>query len=166
MKHTFLHFTLIIIITFITSCNNSEPEKTADSVSIQDTSTTKPAENKVMVPISGCYSFIKNKDTVLLKMDQFPNVVTGNLSYHFHEKDSNNGSIDGKLHGDTLIADYKFMSEGKSSVRQVAFLLQENFATEGYGPQEEKEDKMVFKTLNEIDFKKGIQLKKIECAVQ
>ena len=126
MKHTFLHFALIIIITFITSCNNSEPEKTAEAAPMQDSSAAKPAENKVMVPISGCYSFIKHKDTVLLKMDQFPNVVTGILSYHFYEKDSNNGDIDGTLHGDTLIADYKFMSEGKPSVRQVAFLLQDS----------------------------------------
>ena len=165
MKQSFLYYILLVTITITASCNNGEPEKTAEVTPMQDT-ITSPAENKVMVPISGCYSFIKRKDTVLLKMDQFPNVVTGILSYHFHEKDNNNGDIDGKLHGDTLIADYKFMSEGKPSVRQVAFLLQDSSATEGYGPQEEKEGKMVFKNLKEIDFKKGIKLKKIQCAVQ
>jgi hypothetical protein len=163
MKHSFLCLIVFTAITVTVSCNN-EPEKTGEPTPITDTA--KPGENKVMVPVSDCYSFIKHKDTVLLKMDKFPNVVTGILSYHFHEKDSNNGDIDGALHGDTLIADYKFMSEGKPSVRQVAFLLQENSATEGYGPQEEKEGKMVFKNLNEIDFKMGIKLKKIQCAVQ
>ena len=165
MKHSFLYFLLFTIIGSTVSCNNTtEPEKTAEAATTPDTAS--PAENKVVASVSGCYSFIKHKDTVLLKMDKFPNVVTGILSYRFHEKDSNNGDIDGKLHGDTLIADYKFMSEGKPSIRQVAFLLQDSSATEGYGPQEEKEGKMVFKNLKEIDFEKGIKLKKIQCAVQ
>lgn len=166
MKYSFLCYVLLITTATTISCNNSEPEKTAETAAMQDTSTVKPAENKVMVPVSGCYSFVKHKDTVLLKMDQFPNVVTGILSYHFYEKDNNNGDIDGTLHGDTLIADYKFMSEGKVSVRQVAFLLQDSSATEGYGPQEEKEGKMVFKNPGQLDFKNGIKLKKIQCAVQ
>lgn len=157
MKNALLYFTCLLGITAtIASCNNNADTTTATIV--QDTTkqdTGNPAENKVMVPVSGCYSWIKGKDTVLLKMDKFPNVVTGILSYHFHEKDSNNGDIDGKLHNDTLIADYKFMSEGKPSVRQVAFLIQDSAVTEGYGPQEMQDDKMVFKNVSAIDFKKG-----------
>ena len=168
MKYSLLYFTLVLAAaTPMISCNNQADTTTAATV--QDTlkqDIGNPAENKVMVPISGCYSWIKGKDTILLKVDRFPNVVSGILSYHFHEKDSNNGDIDGKLHNDTLIADYKFMSEGKPSVRQVAFLLQDSAATEGYGPQEMQDDKMVFKNVHAIDFKKGIKLKKIQCAAQ
>jgi hypothetical protein len=167
MKHALLYFSCWLAATTMISCNNQADNTT--TATVQDTikqDTGNPAENKVMVPVSGCYSWIKGKDTVLLKVDKFPNVVTGILSYNFFEKDKNNGDIDGKLHNDTLIADYKFMSEGKPSVRQVAFLLQDSAATEGYGPQEMKDEKMVFKNVTAIDFKKGIKLKKIQCAVQ
>jgi hypothetical protein len=58
--------------------------------------------------------------------------------FKFYEKDSNKGVIDGKLNGDTLLADYKFMSEGIQSTRQVIFLIKDSNATEGYGPMEEK----------------------------
>lgn len=168
MKQLLLYFIcLVAIITSIVSCNNQAD--TSSTTAVQDTikqDTANPAENKVMVPVSGCYSWIKGKDTILLKVDQFPNVVTGILSYNFYEKDKSNGEIDGKLHNDTLIADYKFMSEGKPSVRQVAFLLQDSAAIEGTGEQEMQDDKMVFKNVNALDFKKGIKLKKIQCATQ
>ena len=67
------------------------------------------------------------------------------------------------MNGDTLLADYKFMSEGKLSTRQVIFLIQGDDAIEGYGNSEEKDGKMVFKNINEVVFGKGLILKKAEC---
>jgi len=90
-------------------------------------------------------------------------VVTGKLSYQFFDKDSNIGEFDGRLYGDTLLADYKFMSEGKLSTRQVILLIKDSVATEGYGDMEEKEGKMVFKNTNDITFGKGLILKMVEC---
>jgi hypothetical protein len=46
-----------------------------------------------------------------MKIDKDLSVV-GNLCYRFFEKDKNDGTVIGKLQGDTLIADYTFMSEG------------------------------------------------------
>ena len=96
-------------------------------------------------------------------MDKLSGAVTGSLSYKFYEKDSNKGEIDGKLNGDTLIADYKFMSEGILSTRQVIFLIKDSTATEGYAAMEEKNGKMVFKNINTVDFTKGIVLRKTTC---
>ena len=158
MKQSFLILFLAAIIT--ASCNN-EPKKSTETTTAEDTA--KPVENKIMIPASSCYSSTTGKDTLTLKVEVFPNVVTGKLSYKFYEKDSNKGEFDGHLYGDTLLADYKFMSEGKLSTRQVIFLIKDNIATEGYGNMEEKNGKMIFKNQKEISFGKGLILKKIPC---
>ena len=96
-------------------------------------------------------------------MDGSANVVTGKLSYKFYEKDSNKGEIVGKLNGDTLLADYKFMSEGQLSTRQVVFLIKNNVAKEGYGKMEEKNGMIVFKDMRGVSFETGLALNKVEC---
>ncbi len=158
MKHSFLVLFLAAII--IASCNN-EPKKSTEATTVGDTS--KTVENKIMIPASSCYFSTTGKDTVQLKLEVFPNVVTGKLLYKFYEKDSNTGEFNGQLHGDTLLADYKFISEGKLSTRQVIFLIKNGTATEGYGNMEEKEGKMIFKDVNGVSFGKGLVLQKVEC---
>ena len=110
-----------------------------------------------------CYAGVLGKDSIFLKTEIFSNVVTGNLVYRFYEKDSNEGEINGTIKNDTLLADYNFMSEGKLSVRQVTFIITDSTASEGYGPVEEKNGKMVFKSSKGIIFRKGFVLKKVPC---
>jgi len=150
-----LFFTTLIF----SSCN--EPKKTTKIISTVKTSS--PVENKIMIPSSTCYISATGRDTVKLKVEVFPNVVTGKLTYKFYEKDSNKGEFDGRLYGDTLLADYTFMSEGKSSTRQVIFLIKDDIAAEGYGNMEEKDGKMVLKNVKDVTFGKGLVLKKVEC---
>jgi hypothetical protein len=146
----------------VTSCR--ETKKSAATPSVTDSSQT--VEMKIMIPNTYCYSTSGGKDSVYLKLEKFPNVVTGRLLYKLYEKDSNKGDIVGVLHGDTLIADYKFLSEGLNSVRQIIFLIKENTAREGYGEMEEHNGKMVFKNLQETDFTKSVLLNKIDCPIQ
>jgi hypothetical protein len=146
----------------VTSCR--ETKKTVTATAATDSS--KTGEMKIMIPNTYCYSTSGGKDSVYLKLEKFPNVVTGRLIYKLFEKDSNTGDIDGVLHGDTLIADYKFLSEGTNSVRQIIFLIKENTAREGYGEMEERNGKMAFKNLQETDFTKSIPLNKIDCLIQ
>ncbi|MEO5889856.1 MAG: hypothetical protein ABIQ31_06355 [Ferruginibacter sp.] len=157
MKYT-IPILLLVIITGM-SCN--EQKKTTEPGASSDTA--KAAEMKIMIPSSACYSTMTGKDTVLLKVEVFPNVVTGKITYKLFEKDSNKGDFDGHLHGDTLLADYKFMSEGKLSTRQVIFLIKGDTATEGYGDMEEKDRVMIFKDVKQVSFGKGIILKKSDC---
>ncbi|WP_143019702.1 hypothetical protein [Niabella drilacis] len=140
------------------ACNNPQQEAAALSA---DSSAHKE-ENHVMIPAATCYTSQSGRDTFFLKTEVFPNVVTGTLSYHFYEKDKNQGTIEGRLSGDTLIADYTFVSEGKSSLREVAFLLGDSTATEGYGPMEEKNGKLAFKNRDSISFTGG-RLHKTSC---
>jgi len=143
------------------ACNNPQQEATpsaADSAGKQ--------ENHVMIPAASCYAGQSGRDSFSLKTEIFPNVVTGTLSYNFYEKDKNQGAIEGRLSGDTLIADYTFISEGKNSVREVAFLLGDSTAMEGYGAMEEKDGKLVFKSRDSIRFTEATPLRKVPCAEQ
>lgn len=155
-----LSFRAIAISILAISCNNQSQQDSAKN-NAADTST--PIENKVMIPVSSCYESISGKDTVRLKVEVFAHVITGMLSYHLNEKDKNDGDIEAQFRGDTLVADYSFMSEGKRSVRQVAFLIKDSTAIEGYGDMEEKDGKMVFKDLGKLNFGNGIILKKGAC---
>lgn len=154
-----------ILITVIIAACNTNKQNNAATITIADTSIDTGTVS-VMIPTTKCYQSIRGKDTVYLKLEKFPNVVTGILKYKFYEKDSNAGELDGKLHGDTLIADYSFKSEGTVSVRQVAFLIKDSIATEGYTDIEEKEGKMVFKNTGNLNFSKGLQLKQIDCPLE
>ena len=85
------------------------------------------------------------KDSVLLELNFKGNAFTGNLEYHYLKKDQNIGTLMGSKTGDTLIAEYRFMSEGMESSREVAFLKSGTDLVEGYGDVEEKNNKVVFK---------------------
>ena len=117
----------------------------------------------IQIPRSDCYISVSGKDTFGLKIEVFPNVVTGVLRYDFHEKDKSAGELDGKLTGDTLFAEYRFMSEGTRSIRQVAFLVKDSIVTEGTGEMIEKDGKMMFKSPANLDFTKGIKYRKVPC---
>lgn len=154
------YFSLIIIaVAGIMSCN--DPKQTSEKTDVTDT--TKEGEMKVMIPGTVCYATTGSKDSIFLKVETFPNVVTGILSYNLFEKDKNNGTIDGVMKGDTLIAEFTFKSEGMSSIRQVAFLIKNNTATEGYGEVVEKNGKMIFKDIHGLDFTKGMKLHVVDC---
>jgi len=142
------------VISFLYSCNSNTPTSEPDD----------PAEvAKIMIPQSSCFASASGKDTILLKIEVFPNVVTGILKYQIEGKDRNDGTIEGKLEGNKIFADYTFSSEGKISVREVAFLINEGIATEGFGDMEEKNGKMVFKNKESIEFSKGLELDQIDC---
>lgn len=142
----------------VLSCNNESEESKKDN-----TDATGEPEMKIMIPVSGCYEAINGKDSFFLKTEIFPNVVIGTLTYNFFEKDDNKGEIDGVLKGDTLVAYYAFMSEGKKSIREVAFLLKDNEAIEGYGEMLQSGDTMKFKNSSALDFSKGIRMTKTDC---
>ena len=71
---------------------------------------------------ASCFLFATDRDTVFLKLNPpTDGKVTGDLRYDFYERDGNVGYVEGEIRGDTLIADYTFLSEGMISVREVGF---------------------------------------------
>ena len=139
---------------FIVSCNTSPTRNSA-------LDTKKSASDSTF---NICYSSVAKKDTVLLNAHMSGDSITGSLGYKLYEKDQNNGSILGKMYGDTLRAMYTFMSEGKSSVRQVAFLKQNDDFVELYGNSKMEDGKMVFENRSTLKFSDAMALQKESCS--
>lgn len=110
-----------------------------------------------------CYAYRTETDTVRLTLQTTQPTVTGQLTYRYFEKDRNQGTIKGTMHGDTLLADYTFQSEGTTSVREVAFLRRDTGFIEGYGPVTELQGKTVFKLPRTLHFDAKYTLLPVAC---
>jgi hypothetical protein len=110
-----------------------------------------------------CYAYTTAKDTVRLTLATAQPTVTGQLSYRYFEKDRNEGTIRGAMHGDTLLAEYTFQSEGVASVREVAFLRRGNSFVEGYGDVVARGGAMVFKQPHTLRFTSANALAPVPC---
>jgi hypothetical protein len=150
---------LFILIGFglaLAACNSNSTEQANTDSAMTDSTT-------VSGPQQYCYNYIKDKDTAKITLMSSGVITTGELSYHLDGKDKNNGVFEGELHGDTLIAEYTFNSEGKESVRQVAFLKKGNQLFEGFGDQQEKNGKMMFTNTSKLTFGNSLVFSKIDC---
>ncbi len=142
--------TVVALLIFFYSCNNN---KTADKTP----ETTKPSTS------TQCYEYLSDADTVSLKLIHVGEAVTGTLLYAYREKDRNQGTIQGNIKGDWLVADYTFMSEGISSVRQVAFKKEGDHFIEGFGDVETKDNKVVFKNPDSLTLNNKMELHEVKC---
>lgn len=149
----------LVLMSVLVSCKKEE-EKQVET--IPDALEKIVVEEQVS---DECYSGSIKKDTILMNLTIKGNEVTnGKLSYKFYEKDKNQGTLVGELKGDTLFADYTFMSEGVSSVRQVAFLKKGNTYVEGYGDVvDDNKGKVTFKDKKQLKFDGNVVLSKVDC---
>ncbi len=108
--------------------------------------TSQPGTDAAATAPAGfqCYIYASTTDTIRLTLRTTQPTVTGELTYRYFEKDRNQGTLRGTMHGDTLLADYTFQSEGVTSVRQVAFLRRDTGFLEGFGPVVERDGRVVF----------------------
>src|SRR5690242_4917141 len=93
---------ILLICFFIVSCANNKKNNIENSAS-----QSKKAFD--------CYGYTSVNDTIILKLIYVGESITGTLVYKLHEKDKNMGTIQGRMQGDILVADYTFMSEGVMS---------------------------------------------------
>lgn len=146
---------LLAATLFLFSCNDEGNEANENKNTGSATPSSSNAKN--------CYRFINNRDTVTLNTVEENGTISGFLSYSYFEKDKSSGPILGKMHGDLLIADYKFESEGTKSVRQVAFKKSGDTFLEGYGDMVERDGKTYLINFDSLDFSHSNPLKKIKC---
>ena len=110
-----------------------------------------------------CYAYQTKKDTAFMRLNITDGIVTGTLEYLLFEKDSNDGYLQGKVVGDTLLANYTFVSEGVESVREIVMIKTKNNWLEGFGETEEKAGSVTFKDRIKLRFRKGMLFNRIEC---
>ena len=133
----------------------------------QKTETTKTDSQEVITEKTialdlGCYVFDDGKNIVSLEITENKEEIKGNLTYTLYEKDKNSGKFTGKFKDGILIADYTFQSEGKESIRQVAFKAEGDKLIEGYG--ELNDEDTAFKNISNIQFTSTMPLTKTECS--
>jgi hypothetical protein len=145
-------FTLFLLSLFLLACGSDTTEQTEQTPEVPS-----------LIESIGCYLSIVGNDTLSLRTEVLGNDVTGELSYNFREKDDNEGTIRGEMHGDTLIADYTYTSEGIESVRQVVFLRQDDGFVEGYGETTTRDGRMVYENPGSLQFDRGMVFEKVPC---
>jgi hypothetical protein len=150
-----------IVLSVFISCKKT----TTTSTGSTEIAPSSPKEAEIVEPSGNqCFASTVNNSTVELSFNvNSHQEVNGNLRYSLYGKDKNEGTINGNMVGDTLIADYTFNSEGTSSVRQVVFLQNEGTLIEGYGDVVEANGKVSFKDRKTLKFDPEHTLIKVDC---
>lgn len=150
---------IIVILSVFISCKK---ETTLPPPQIEP---NPPKEAEIVEPAGDqCYTSRLNGNIVAISFNvNSHQEVNGKLSYNITGKDKNEGTIIGNMKGDTLIADYTFMSEGVSSVREVVFLQKDGTLIEGYGDVVDANNKVTFKDKKKLKFDAKNTLTKSDC---
>lgn len=154
MKNKLLWLALVSATFF--SCKKKEEQLSTDELKSEMPQGAVPSTKE-------CYEYVQGKDTIQANLLVQSDNVSGALTYKLFEKDKNSGKIAGTIAGDTLLAEYTFMSEGKESMRQVVFLRKNRMLLEGFGESEEKDGKMIFKSMKNLNFTSSLQLLEVPC---
>lgn len=144
---------LTIFATTIVACQSNSTKTTATDTKVIETN----------INSNQCFQYINKKDTASLNLVIKNDKVNGILSYNLFEKDKNNGTIEGIIKGDTIIADYTFQSEGTTSTREVVWLKKNDELVEGFGDTKEGNGKMKFKNTSNLRFDQSMVFKPIIC---
>jgi hypothetical protein len=155
---------LMLLLAVMAACTDKKTEKPKEEPKAapkEDMQSNLPPKDQ---KAPECFTYLNNKDTVYLQISEAYNMITGLLLYKYYKKDQNLGTIQGKMIGDILLADYSFKSEGKSSVRQVAFKRKGSDFIEGYGDVMTVSGKTVFKNVNTLKFNDAAVLRSIPCS--
>ena len=134
----------VIILVVLVSCKKAEPAPVITPDPPKEAEVVEPAGDQ-------CFASRLNGNIVALSFNvNSHQEVNGKLSYNLTGKDKNEGTLIGNMKGDTLVADYTFMSEGVSSVREVVFLKREGTFIEGYGDVVDSNGKVSFKDKSKL----------------
>ena len=145
------------------ACNNNSTTTTSNDSTNTATSAPVQTDTAAAIVTPSCYAHQTSNNLVLLKLNTVRPTVSGHLTYAIMGKDENEGTISGTMRGDTLFADYNFMSEGKRSVRQVAFLRKGHAFVEGYSDTEQKGDTVIFSKTDTLNFNGTMILTEVPC---
>ncbi|HQS04976.1 MAG: hypothetical protein B7X86_07250 [Sphingobacteriales bacterium 17-39-43] len=147
-------FNILILAVLLASCNTQVKETETNTSAIVDKKNTAA---------TNCYLYAGLSDTVSMNLTHLGDSITGYLVYNFKEKDKNTGTINGRMNGNILIAEYTFLSEGIQSCRQVAFKLEGDKFIEGYGESYSRNDRFFFKYPDSLNFDSSYKLRETDC---
>lgn len=158
MKRNIILCATLNAVIILSGCNGNSDKTEKNPVAPDEANVPEIAAQS-----TSCYILENGKDTVSLKMTIDKNQISGDLLYHYYEKDRNTGTIAGEMKGDTLFATYTFMSEGKESNREIVFLKKGDELMEGYADINPATGEPDFNNHSAIKFDEKFILQKSDC---
>ena len=153
-----------LIAMVIAGCNTGTTTKDNIQDLVSDTTkNTNTKDNTKFDFLTGCYQNVLNGDTAFLKLNVHEFKVDGTLNYKRAQKDSNEGTFTGVIRGEIIVINYNFQSEGKNSMREIAFKIKGDQLIEGFGDILMKGDSSVFENVASLNFQDAQTFDKIAC---
>lgn len=153
---------ILLISISLFGCKDKEKDKNVVMEPNLEESSLEMKNDNANVLKLGCYEYFTEGNNVKMEVTSIEgDAVNANLLYAYAERDRNEGTFSGHLHGDKLIGTYTFMSEGKQSVRDVAFKVEKDQIVEGFGDLDEGGTK--FKDSTKLTFNSTTPWKKVDC---
>jgi hypothetical protein len=140
---------IVFVPLFLSACNNNEKQKQR---SANADMTMNKAQSK------NCYVAVDNKDSAFLNLNTYAKgKVKGNLTFKYHDKAKNAGSVDGSYSGDSLYVDYVFMigDQKRTYKNPLAFLKRDGNLVLGVGEIITYLGKSYLDKKTPIDYSKG-----------
>lgn len=154
---------ILSIIIAVTGCQ-SQTNKTITTDSASASSENKNIQPNIEKPLSvaGCYMEVLKRDTFTAHILQQHNKLTGRLFFNNYEKDKSSGTVSGLLEADILKLNYRFSSEGMSSVMEVYFKYKDGNLIRGIEEIKSMGDSVFFSNKAAIVYE-GSEFKGINC---
>jgi len=150
VKNSVLYLFALLMLQF--GCNSNPTQNSAINRKTSEKDST----------FNVCFSSVLKKDTILLNALMYGDSVKGSLGYKLYEKDHSNGSLLGKMYGDTLKATCTFMVKGAESIQEVIFLKKDTLLVEGLGDRKNEKGKISFQNHASVHFD-GVVLSRVSC---
>lgn len=165
MRKLILLFCLFLLL----SCSNNESQSRQDKADNATDSTAGQQGNAgnagKEAPLTGCYLRALERDSLMARLTQDGNKISGTLHFDNYQKDGSRGTVEGSIEGEVVKLIYRFQAEGMSSISEVYFKRTPNGLIHGIGEVSVKGDSAYFTNPATISYLPEQELKKVDCAV-
>jgi hypothetical protein len=159
------HFIIFVFIFLIVGCKEHTPGNTpgnTTAIPVNDNDSIINTKNNNS--ITGCYLYVKNRDSLLADLVQNEKEISGTLFFNNYQIDGSSGTVKGILDNEVLKLKYTFFAEGMNSVMDVYFKVNNDSSLiRGTGNMETKGDTAYFINPEAVVFPNETVLKKIDC---
>lgn len=158
------HILFILLFIKLIACNNNNTHDYSDKSTSSDSPQINfpKAEDRSGSDIPGCYMKIMGRDTAIVMLEQNSKGYSGKMIYDNYEKDGSRGTIKGKEDKGILKLWYDFNSEGRHSVMEVYFKIDNGKLLRGIGDMDAKTDTAYF--ISGINYSDKELFTKVDCA--
>jgi len=162
-----LRYLATIMIVFLLACGDNDNTNTGiitETHTVHNQAKNTFDTTASIIDLNGCYEMTIKQDTASLILSMKDSIVTGKLVYDWSQKDGNVGTLKGVLRGDLIFAEYTFESEGTTSVQEIIFRLEDSLLQQAVGDLAQKDNKIVYKNPQDLDFNTMPPYMKIPCS--